>query len=922
MIEPRITRWLVARAVHPDDRHFLLDDLAEEFRRRMASDGSGAARRWYRAEAMRSIGPSITRRVQLGVRVGLRHFLAAFRSGGGHSPMDQLRQDVRYAVRALWKRPAFTAVAVVTLAVGIGANATIFSVANGLLLKPVPGLGSTERLVEVTRIVDGSFWDTAYPVASYYRESSDVLEDLAAFAMMPLAFSDMAEAGASEPQVVMALNTTGNYFELLGVRPSIGRFFASGEADYPRVEPVVVLSHHLWQERFGGDPAVLGQTVRINDYPVQVIGVAPADFGGHLVGLTLDVFVPLGLPAPGLRTVASLDHPESGSLETLARLKPGVSRSQASQALSLEARQYLNSVVGGYDDGDYVVRVVGWGPVPAVGRAAVMAFFGIMLFLVGLVLVLASINVAGMLLSRALQRTREMAVRLSLGASRRRLVRQLLTETVVLFLVAGAAGIALTFVLTNLMLAFRPALPEWINLRLDLAPDWRVVLFAAAAATLAAIVFGLAPALQATRTDLVSALKDGAASASPSRTRLRSLMVAGQMAASLVLLVAAGLFVRSLQEFDGYDSGWRSDGVYVVSLDLEYLGMNRETGRAFYAELLERVQALPGIENAAYDAKLPVGGRSSFGRINVAGVEPPEGAGGYDAYLHTVSPSYFETLDVAIERGRGFDLRDTPDKELVAVINQAMAGRLWPGGEAVGERFYLGVAGEGTSVAVIGIAENAIHDLEMLNAAPGTSPPNFYYLSTTQRYSADEKLYVRPVAGRSEALADVHAVIRDMAPSLPAAYAAALDDLLGLFMLPQRIAAWVVGLLGLMGLLLGAVGVYGVTAVAVGQRTHEIGVRLALGARAGDVLGLMMRRGLQAPVVGMVVGLGLAAVVALLLVGGMPGIEAGLLGRVSAFDPITFGSVLVVLGSVAVLAVLVPSRRASRMDPATTLRSE
>jgi predicted permease len=922
MIEPRVARWLVARSVHPDDRPFLLDDLAEEFHRRMTSDGSGAARRWYRAEAMRSMVPSVTRRVQLGVRAGLRHFFAAFRTGGGHSPMDQWRQDVRYAVRALWKRPAFTAVAVVTLAVGIGANATIFSVANGLLLKPVPGLGNTERLVEVTRIVDGRFFDTAYPVASHYRESSDVLEDLAGFAMMPLAFSDMVEAGESEPQVVMALNTTGNYFELLGVRPSIGRFFVSGEADYPRVEPVVVLSHHLWQERFGGDPAVLGRTVRINDYPVQVIGVASADFGGHLVGLTLDVFVPLGLPAPGLRTVASLDHPESGSLETLARLKPGVSRSQASQALSLEARQYLNSVVGGYDDGDYVVRVVGWGPVPAAGRTAVMAFFGVMLFLVGLVLVLASINVAGMLLSRALQRSREMAVRLSLGASRRRLVRQLLTETVVLFLVAGAAGIVLTFVMTDVMLAFRPALPEWINLRLDLTPDWRVVLFATGAATLAAIIFGLAPALQASRTDLVSALKDGAASASPSRTRLRSLMVAGQMAASLVLLVAAGLFVRSIQEFDGYDSGWRSEGVYVISLDLEYLGMNRETGRAFYAELLERVQALPGIENAAYDAKLPVGGRSSFGKINVAGVEPPEGAGGYDAYLHTVSPSYFETLDVAIERGRIFDLRDAPDTELVAVINEAMAGRLWPGREAVGERFYLGVAGEGTPVEVIGIAENAIHDLEMLNAVAGTLPPNFYYLSTTQRYSADEKLYVRPIAGRSEALADVHAVIRDMAPSLPAAYAAALDELLGLFMLPQRIAAWVVGLLGFLGLLLGAVGVYGVTAVAVGQRTHEIGVRLALGARATDVLGLMMRRGLHAPVVGMVVGLGLAAAVALLLVGGMPGIDAGLLGRVSAFDPMTFGSVLVVLGSVAVAAVLVPSRRASRMDPARTLRSE
>ncbi len=922
MIEPRMSRWFVARAVHPDDRPFLLDDLAEEFHRRMASDGSGAARRWYRAEAMKSMVPSITRRIQLGVRAGLRHFFAAFRTGGGHSPMDQWRQDVRYAVRALWKRPAFTAVAVVTLAVGIGANATIFSVANGLLLKPVPGLGNTERLVEVSRNLDGSFFDVSYPVAAHYRESSDVLEDLAGFAMMPLAFSETAESGASEPRIVMAVNTTGNYFDLLDVRPELGRFFAVGEADYPRVEPVVVLGHQLWQERFGGDPAVLGRTVRINDYPVQVIGVTPADFGGHLVGLAVDVYVPLGLPAPGLRTPETLDHAESGVLETLARLKPGVSRSQASQALSIEARQYLNSVVGGYDEDDYITRVMAWGPVPAPGRVGVMAFFGIMLFLVGLVLALASINVAGMLLSRALQRSREIAVRLSLGASRRRLVRQLLTETVVLFLVAGAAGLALTFMLTDLMLAFKPALPDWINLRLDVAPDWRVMLFAGGVATLAAIIFGLAPALQATRTDLVSVLKDGAGSAAPARTRLRSLMVGGQMAVSLVLLVAAGLFVRSIQELDGNDSGWRSEGLYVISLDLEYLGMNREVGRAFYAELGERVRALPEIEQAAYAVKLPIGGHSSFGLINVPGMEPPEDAGGYQAYVHTVSPGYFETLDIALERGRSFDQGDTPEREMVAVINQAMAGRLWPDGNAVGERFYLGAAGEGTPVEVIGIAENATHDVETLNAVAGTVPPNFYYVSTVQRYSADQKLYVRPVGGRSEVLGDVHALIRAMAPTLPAAAAMPLDDMLGLFVLPQRIAAWVVGVLGLLGLLLGAVGVYGVTAVAVGQRTHEIGVRLALGARATDVLRLMMRRGLQAPVVGMVVGLGLATAVSLLLVGGMPGINAGLLGRVSPFDPITFGSVMVVLGSVAVAAVLVPSRRASRMDPARTLRSE
>ncbi len=836
--------------------------------------------------------------------------------------MDQWRQDVRYALRSLWKHPSFTAVAVVTLAVGIGANTTIFSIANGLLFKELPGIRNTDRLVEVSRDLNGRYFDVAYGVVDHYRTAGTVLEDIAAFAMMPLAISEQTEDGAADPQVVMALNTTGNYFGLLGVEPLIGRFFGPDEADYPRVEPVVVLGHRLWQERFGSDQAILGRTVRINDYAARVIGVAPAEFGGHVVALTIDVFVPLGLPAPGLRTPAALDQPESGSLETIGRLVPGMSRAQAAEALSVQATQFLNSVVGGYEEGDYVTRVMAWGPIPAVGRAGVMAFFGVMLFLVGLVLALASTNVAGMLLSRALQRSREIAVRLSLGASRKRLIRQLLTETVVLFLVAGAAGVVLTFVLTNAALAFRPALPEWINLRLDLTPDWRVVLFAGGTATLAALVFGLAPALQATRTDLVGALKEGAGSMAPARTRLRSFMVAGQMAASLMLLTASGMFVRSIQALDGRDHGWRADGLYVLNLDLEYLGMSRETGRAFYADLLDRVRALPGIEHAAYDGKLPVGGRSSLGRINVAGVQPPEDQGGYDAYLHTVSPGYFEALDIAIERGRGFDERDLPGRELVAVVNRAMAGRLWPDRDAVGERFYLGTVGEGTPVQVVGVAEDAVHDQQMLNAVDGTAPPNFYYLSTTQRYSSDQKLYVRPAGGRSEALADVHAVIRDMAPSLPASSAASLEELLGLFVLPQRIAAWVVGTMGLMGLLLGAVGVYGVTAVAVGQRRHEIGVRLALGARAGDVLRLMMRRGLRAPAVGMVGGLCGALLVSLLLVGGVPGVSSGLLGRVSPYDPVTFGTVLLVLGSVAALAVLVPSRRAARMDPASTLRSD
>ncbi len=919
MGQPRLFRALLAIVVTPSDREFLLRDMAEEFRHRVAAGGARAARNWYRLETLRSLGPCLRRRATLALR-GFTAGLSAMtshRKGGG--TMDQWLHDVRFAFRSLRKRPGFTVVAVVTLAVGIGANTTIFTVANGLLLKPLPGLGDTERLVEVSRNLNGNFFDLSYPVAAHFRDNSTAIEDLAGFAAMPMALS---EDGQGEPQVVMGLNATGNYFSILGVEPQLGRFFAPEEAGYPRVEPVVVLGHRIWRERFNRDHSVIGRTIRVNDYPVTVIGVAPEEFAGHVVGLVVDLFVPLGLPAAGLRTPATLDNPESGVLESIALLREGITADQAGRALEVEARQFLNSVVGGYEEGSYQVRVVPWGPVPAVGRAGVMLFFGVMLFLVALVLVLASVNVAGMLLSRALERSREIAVRLSLGASRRRLVRQLLTETLVLFLTSGVVALVLTVAFANLLLAVRPALPEWINLRLDFTPDWRVLLFAGGVSAMAALAFGLAPALKATAADLATSLKDGGLNAAPARTRLRGLMVAGQMAASLVLLVAAGLFVRSIHEVGNQQTGWNSDGLYVISLDLEYLGMPREAGRTFYLDLLQRVRALPGIEQAALDVKLPIGGRSSRGWINVPGVQPPEGAGGYDAFTHTVSAGYFEALDIAIERGRGFAERDGDSDELVAVINMAMARRLWPEANPVGERFYIGTPAEGTPVRVIGVAENAVHDIETLNAPNGTVPDNYYYLSSAQQYSSDQKLYLKPVLGNSSALREVHRVIREMAPSLPATTAAELNDLLGLFVLPQRIAAWVVGSLGLLGLLLGAVGVYGVTAVAVGQRTREIGVRLALGASAGDVLRLMMSRGLRAPLAGMVVGLALAVLVGALLVGSLPGIDAGLLGRVSAVDPPTYGAVVALLACVAGLAVLIPASRASRMDPADTLRQD
>lgn len=817
--------------------------------------------------------------------------------------MDRLFHDLRYALRTLGKRPRFTLVAVLTLALGIGVNTGIFSVVNGVLFKEVPGLSETEGLVQISRDVGDRYFDMSYPVFTYLREESRTLQDMVAMTPQRMALGE-PRAGATE--VHFGLVVTGNYFSLLRLRPSAGRFWAADESFYPRVAPSAVISDELWSERFGRDPATIGRTLTLNGHPVEVIGIGPTGFRGHVGGVAIDVFVLMGVQAPGLHSASALEMPTSGIVEVLGRLEDGANREAAAEELSRLGGDFLRDRVPN-PPANYTARVESWATIPATVRAGVLAFFTVLMTIVTLVLAMACINVASMLLSRSIERRREMAIRLSMGASRGRIVRQLLTEALVLFLAGGAAGLLLAIWATRLLLLLQPPTPPGIVIELDLSPDWRVFVFSLALSVAAGVVFSLAPALRSTRPDLVPALKEGLAAGPPGRTRVRGVLVAAQMAATLVLLVGAGLFARALGSLKTLDPGWDAAGVHVLPLDLEFSGYDTERGRAFYQQLIERTRALPGVESAALARKIPLGGRSSMGDINVPGVEPPENRVGFPSSYNTVSSDYLETMRLALIEGRDFNETDRSDATRVAIINQAMAERFWPASSPLGQRFYVGQLERNDAFQVIGVVENASYSRLV------ESTPNFFYLPFSQWHNAQATLHVRTAAGPAP-IAAIREAIRRLDPHLPILAAQPLEEALGIFFLPQRLAAWVAGVMGMLALVLGAVGVYGISAFAIGQRTREIGIRLALGARTVEVLRLMIARGLRAPLTGMAVGLAIAVAVTRLL--------GGFLAGVSPVDPLTYGAVLFLLIGVVLGAVLVPARRAAGVDPAVTLRSE
>ncbi|HEX7241058.1 MAG TPA: ADOP family duplicated permease, partial [Longimicrobiaceae bacterium] len=629
---------------------------------------------------------------------------------------------------------------------------------------------------------------------------------------------------------------------------------------------------------------------------MTVVGIAPAGFGGILAGLPVDVWVPEAAYRRG--APAAEEAGRTSWLVMVGRLRPGVSREQARAALEVIAKRVPPEQEGTTIRG---VRVDAHSGVPAERREMLAGFLGMLLATAGLVLLIACTNVAGMGVARAVARRRETAIRLAIGAGRARLVRQLVTETVLLFLVGGAAGLLLALWLSEMLSAFRPPVP--VQVAFDLGVDWRVFGFAMALALGTGVIFGLVPALGASRPDLVPALKEGR-EAPGRRGRLRSGFVVAQLAMSLLLLVTAGLFVRTLRSALAEEPGFDPDGVVVAQLGLSAHGYDAARSAELYGRLRERLEADPGVRSVAAARFAPMSGNVMATTIEPQDVRPGARGEPVPVGVDPVGPGYFETLRIPVLAGRAFTARDAPGTAPVAVVNQALAARLWPGESPIGRRVRV----NGTVREVVGVARNAKYE------GHRDEREAHLYLPLAQNGSANLTVIVRSRGGAAGGLEAIRRELRALDPDVALREASPLPALVGLSLFPQRLAAGFIGVFGAVGLLLAAVGLYGILAHGVAQRRREIGVRIALGARAGDVLRMVVRSGLALTAVGIAVGLAAALALTRLL--------SGMLYGVTATDPVTFAAVPLLLLGVALLASYLPARRATRVDPMVALRAD
>jgi predicted permease len=801
--------------------------------------------------------------------------------------MDALWADVRYAARSLRRSPAFALAAILTLALGIGGTTVIFSIINAVLLRPLP-VEEPGRLIALTGTDERgrSSSSFSYPEYLRFRDEGRALAGLAAFS-----FESFSLRGPEGPVAVAGSLVSGNYFDVLRVRPAVGRFFLPEEGARGAA-PVAVLSWAAWQSRFAGDPGIVGRAVVLNGKPVTVVGVAPRGFGGTINVLSFDLWLPLEA-YPQLVASFRLDHPGHSFLQLAGRLAPGATIPQARSELAGRLRAPFSPEGRTLKD----VRVAPLTGLPGEGRAGVMGAGALLMTVALLVLFIACVNVVGMLLARASVRRREVAIRLAVGAGRGRLVRQLLTESVLLWLLGGAAGLLLASWLGRAIPALLPPLPEAARLALDLGVDARVLAFALGISLLSGVGFGLAPALQATRPGAVPALRSGGQVEGRRGSRLRDAFVVGQLAVALLLLVSAGLFLRSLWHSRVADPGFDPDGVVAAGIDLDLHGYKDDQGRAFFHQLAARLREVPGVESVGLATAVPLSGMENRTTVTAGGTE--ERSLGYTV----VSPGYLKTLRIPLLRGRDFADADAPGAPPVVIVSEALAREYWPGQDPVGKQLRTGAE----PMEVIGVVRD-VQDQTM-----GQRPSPFMYLPLTQSYEPAATVLVRGRGGPGAALAAVRREVHALDPNLPLMMELPLRQMI-VSLAPQPLLATLIGGFGVVGLILASVGVYGVVAYLVAQRTKEIGIRMALGAARRDVLRLVMGRGARLALVGMAIGTAAAL--------GLTRFLRGLLVGVTPADPATFAGVVILLGAVVLLASWLPARRAARVDPMTALRSE
>jgi predicted permease len=817
--------------------------------------------------------------------------------------METLLKDLRYGARALAKRPTFTLVAVLSLGLGIGANATIFSCINAVLLRPLPVKeASTLLSVYAQDSTNGGLFPFSYPNYIDYRNNNQVFTQLAAYRAVPISLN----SGEGLPERIVGELVSANYFETLGVSAFRGHLFEPGKDETPGASPEVVLSHQLWQRRFGGDLNILGKPIQLNGRPFSVAGIAPPGFGGLNMLRAPELWVPMNMHQQILTGELSIvfDKRRTKIFSLVGRLKPGVGAEQAESALQsiskrLEEQYPLANQGLAATVAPLVQNRLGPDTAKTYFRAAEL-----LMVVVGLVLLIACANVANLLLARASSRRKEIAIRLAIGTGRGRLIRQLLTESILLAVLGGLAGLLFAYWAARALWTFRPPfLPDSV----DLSLDTRVLVFTFLLSLLTGLIFGLIPALQATRPELVPALKDQTqpVNAGPGRLRLHGIFVVAQTALALVSLIGAGLFLRSLQRAQEIDPGFDSQRLLVMSFDVGILNYDRPQAEGFVRRMIEQVEAIPGVESATVANHLRLASGGSISSVVIDGETPESGV---DVRTNTVGLNYFETLGIPIIEGRDFNPSDVEPSPLGwAIVNEAMVEKFWHGRSPVGQRFSIFNL-PGQPFEVVGVAKDGKYD------SLGESSRPYMYFLFGQVPDWALTLHVRTSGDPQTMLASIRNTVQALDPALPLTNVKTMDQVIADALWAPRMAASLLAIFGLLALALAIIGIYGVSAYTVSQRRQEIGIRMALGAQRGDVLGLILRQNMVSVVVGLVLGLLAAFTLSRLI--------ASFLFGVSAADPVAFGLTSLLLAGIAFLATLLSARRAATVDPLLALRAQ
>jgi len=811
--------------------------------------------------------------------------------------------DLRHSVRLLGRSPIFTLTSIISLALGIGAAATIFSLTDALLFEPTVGVQEPSRVVDIGRANNGSGFDNmAHPTYVNLREHSQTVDVAAVdFGGGPMS---LGTNGTSER--VIGTLVSGNYFQVLGTKPALGRFFRDDEDRIPGERPVVVLSHAMWTRRFNSDPAILDKPLRLNNREFAVVGVAEAGFqGSSMIGT--DLWAPMAM----VQVVRG--QPDSSMLTqvrgvwhvAIGRLKPGVAIGQAEAELNTLNEAYKKSQPEANQA--HTIKLASMGRIPGPVRTPFLAFIGFLFALTGSLLAIACSNVAGMLLARAAMRRREMATRLAVGAGRGRLISQLLTETMVLFAAAAVVAVPLTYWLVSLLAL--PQLPVPVSLNLDIHVNLRVLLFAFGLALVTGLIFGLAPARHALGGDLAPMLHGANATADRKRFRLRNTLVTAQVALSLMLVVVAFLFLRSLEKAAFTDPGFKTANILLAGVDVSLSGYREQKAVDLFTRYRDRLKAIPGVQSVANARMIPLQG-SGFG---LGSVRVPESKGNrddgrFESDWDVVSPEYFDTIDMAIVEGRAFNDADRLGAPWVAIVSETFAKQAWPGQSAIGRTFYQrSDEPEERPIQIVGVSRDAKY--RYISSAPAP----YIYVPLAQQPQPTMEFYIRHAPGQQVAQ-EVRAAMAQIEPNVPIVMLQTFDDAAALGLLPQKLAAWIAGSVGTIGIFLAALGLYGLMAFLVTQRTREIAIRMALGASHADMRGMVLK---QAGILG-----GIGGLIGLVLAAGIGTLAQVLLVGVPPIDPVSFGGTALLFVIVLAIAAWTPAARAAATDPATALRAE